>query len=309
MKIIIETPTWLGDSVMISPAIENIINHYDEPELTLIGSEISIEVLKNQPKVVKTQVLNKKLIKQFKSLRNLGQYDVFFSFRGSFTSKINKFFISSSKKYQFNKDLFSEGHQVEKYNSFINYYLNSKYPATKLMLYPKIKKKSSESNKLLGINPGGSYGNAKRWYPEKFAEVAINLASKYDIIIFGGVGEVDIANEIEKLLIDNKVMNYQNLAAKTSISDLIDQIADLNLLITGDSGPMHLAAAKLIPTISIFGPTNDKETSQWMNSKSIVLKKELDCQPCLKRSCPLNHHNCMKKIKVKDVLKAVHSLG
>ena len=64
MKIIIETPTWLGDSVMISPAIENIINHYDEPEVTLIGSEISIEVLKNHPKVVKTQVLDKKLIKR-----------------------------------------------------------------------------------------------------------------------------------------------------------------------------------------------------------------------------------------------------
>lgn len=309
MKIIIETPTWLGDSVMITPAIENIINHYNEPEITLFGSKNSIEALKNHPKVTETHILDKKLIKQYKSLRNLGKFDIFFSFRGSLRSKINKLFISSTQKYQFNKNLFSEGHQVEKYNSFINYYLNSKYPASNLIVYPKIQKKSSESNKLLGINPGASYGDAKRWYSQKFAEVAMNLASKYDIVIFGGVNEVDIANDIEKLLISYNVKNYQNLAAKTSIRELIDQIANLSLFITGDSGPMHLAASKKIPTISLFGPTNDKETSQWMNSKSIILKKELDCQPCLKRSCPLNHHNCMKKIEVDDVLRAVEALG
>ncbi len=68
---------------------------------------------------------------------------------------------------------------------------------------------------------------------------------------------------------------------------------------------MHLAAAYQIPTVAIFGPTNDKETSQWMNEKSIVVKKNLECQPCMKRTCPLKHHKCMKLLEAADVLGAV----
>ena len=80
------------------------------------------------------------------------------------------------------------------------------------------------------------------------------------------------------------------------------------LLITGDSGPMHVAAAFQVPTVAIFGPTQDDETSQWMNDKSTIVKKNLDCQPCMKRTCPLKHHNCMKLIKANDVLTVVAKL-
>ena len=72
---------------------------------------------------------------------------------------------------------------------------------------------------------------------------------------------------------------------------------------------MHLAASFQVPTVAIFGPTKDEETSQWMNNKSIIVKKDLDCQPCMQRTCPLKHHNCMKHIKAIDVLNAVKSLG
>ena len=85
-------------------------------------------------------------------------------------------------------------------------------------------------------------------------------------------------------------------------------ISKLYLFITGDSGPMHIAASFQIPTIAIFGPTNDNETSQWMNQKSIIVKKDLACQPCMKRKCPLIHHDCMKTIKTDDVLNAVKTI-
>jgi heptosyltransferase-2 len=106
------------------------------------------------------------------------------------------------------------------------------------------------------------------------------------------------------------VTNYQNLAGRTTITELIDRISSLDLFITGDSGPMHVAAAFQVPTVAIFGPTKDKETSQWRNEKSIIVKKNLECQPCMKRICPLKHHNCMKLIKAVDVLNAfkdIHS--
>jgi heptosyltransferase II len=308
MKILIELPTWLGDTVMSTPAIENLVHCFNDSKITLIGSVVSVEALKNHPKVTKTYVLDKNYINLYKTIKGFGKFDVFFSFRSSFRSKFMKFCISSKSKYQFDKNFFIKGHQVEKYNNFINKSINITSIPDKLKLYGQKKNKDSK-NKLLGINPGASYGSAKRWYPKQFADVATNLSSHYDIIIFGGAEEKEIAKDIEKYLIEKGVDNYQNLASITTIKDLISQIANLDLFITGDSGPMHLAAAFQVPTVAIFGPTKDEETSQWKNEKSIIVKKNLECQPCMKRKCPLKHHNCMKLIKSVDVLDAVNSIA
>jgi len=306
MKILIELPTWLGDAIMVTPAIENIVNFENDVEITFIGSFVAIEALKNHPKVVKTAVLDKKYTSLYKTSHNLGNFDAFFSFRSSIRSKFLKFLISAKNKYQFDKNKYQNRHQVEKYNDFVNDSLSIDSAAGHLQIYGYNIVKSKK--KILGINPGASYGSAKRWYPQEFAKVASELSGQYDIVIFGGPGEVDIATDIEKVLVENSITNYQNLAGNTTIPELINQISNLDLFITGDSGPMHVAAAFQIPTVAIFGPTKDDETSQWMNKKSIIVKKNLDCQPCMKRICPLQHHNCMKLIKAVDVLKAVASI-
>ena len=308
MKILIELPTWLGDTVMASPAIENIVNYYNEPEITLVGSFTSIELINNHPKVVKAEVLNKKYTYLLKVARNLGKFDVFFSFRNSFRSRILKLLISSKNKYQFERNKYQSSHQVEKYNHFINECLNTDFLPGNLNIHSNLK---SFINKfpVVGFNPGASYGEAKRWYPEEFAVLGAKLSSQYNIVIFGGPGEEDIAADIEKLLVEKGVSNFENLAGKTSISELVNIISSLDLFITGDSGPMHLAASFRVPTVSIFGPTRDRETSQWMNDKSVIVKKKLDCQPCMKRVCPLKHHKCMNQIKAVDVLNAIDSLN
>jgi len=308
MKILIELPTWLGDAVMATPAIENIVSFFNDSEITLIGSFVAIEVMKNHPKVTKHYVLDKNYLNLYSNIKSFGDFDAFFSFRSSFRSKFIKFWISAKNKYQFNKFLYSKGHQVEKYNNFINYSLNLNKSADKLVVHNKYKYKykyKDTERKLLGINPGASYGRAKQWYPKKFAKVATELSNQYDIIIFGGSGEKAVAADIEKYLIENGVKNYRNLAAKTNIQELMNCISNLDLFITGDSGPMHLAAAFKVPTVTIFGPTKSAETSQWMNQKSEIVKKNLKCQPCMQRDCPLMHHNCMKQIQVVEVLKAV----
>ncbi len=311
MKVLIELPTWLGDCIMATPAIENIVNFYNDVEIIFIGSFVSIEAMKNHPQVVKTAVLDKKYGALYKTAKDLGKFDAFFSFRSSLRSKFMKFFISSENKYQFDKNKYINCHQVKKYNDFVNDSLNTDFSAGKLVLRVKHSKLSIKNSSfpLLGINPGASYGSAKRWYPQEFAKVASELSSQYDIVIFGGPGEKDIATDIERSLIEEGVNNYQNLAGDTTIPELIEQISSLDLFITGDSGPMHVAAAFQVPTVAIFGPTKDDETSQWMNEKSIIVKKNLDCQPCMKRTCPLQHHDCMNLIKAIDVLKAVNSIN
>jgi len=303
LKILIELPTWLGDAVMATPAIENIVNFYNDVEITFIGSFVSIEAIKNHPKAIKTFVLDKKYTSLYKISRDLGNFDAFFSFRSSIRSKFLKFLISAKKKCQFDKNKYQNRHQVEKYNDFVNDSLSIDSTAKKLQIYGYNNVKSKK--KILGINPGASYGSAKRWYPQEFAKVASELSSEYDIVIFGGPSETDIAGDIEQALINSDIRNYKNLAGNTTITELLDQISHLDFFITGDSGPMHVAAAFQVPTIAIFGPTKDKETSQWMNKKGIIVKSNIDCQPCMERTCPLRHHNCMRLIKAQNVLDVI----
>jgi heptosyltransferase-2 len=307
MRILIELPTWLGDTVMASPAIDYITKFFSESEIFLIGSSSALDILKDHPKVKDTHILDKNYSNLLKTITSFEEFEAFFSFRGSIRSKLIKFLIKSNRKYQFNNALYADCHQVEKYNNFVKESLKICSLPTELKL-PIQKKIKSSNKKLLGINPGASYGSAKRWYPKEYAAVAAALSSHYDVIIFGGNEEKDIAKDIEKYLIDEGVINYKNLSAQTSISQLLHKISNLDLFITGDSGPMHIAAAYKIPTVAIFGPTNAEETSQWLNENGKIIKRNLTCQPCMKRKCPLGHHNCMKSIKSEEVLEVINLL-
>jgi len=310
MKYLIELPTWLGDAVMATPAIENIRTHDPDAQLILFGSFLSTQLFGEHPNVTKIIVdESRKEGNRFWSLyryaREIGSVDAAISFRGHFASRFLLWMTDAKRKCLYTKKKETERHQVLRYNDFVNHCLGTGYEAGPLKLYLEETSVPTSKRKRLGINPGATYGSAKRWYPEKFARVGAVLSKEYDIVIFGGPGEKDIAADIEKGLKAAGVQNYTNLAGKTSIPELMRQIASLDLFITGDSGPMHLGAAFGIPTVAIFGPTKEKETSPWMNAKSLIVKKEMACAPCMKRTCPLKHHECMKLIGAEDVLAAV----
>ena len=310
-RIFLEIPTWLGDAIMTTPAIENLIKTYPNAKITLLGSFVSTQAFKGYKNIDKVIVDDtKKSGNRYKNLINLaksiGQVDLAISFRRSISSKFMMFFIKAKKKFNYKRLTKKEIHLALRYNDFLNKSLNLTNEAGDLKLYFK---PFEYSKPTLGINPGATYGSAKRWYPQEFAKVAIELSAKYDIVIFGGPGETEIAKDIEDELIKNDISNYQNLAGKTSISELIEKIAGLSLFVTNDSGPMHVAAAYKIKTISIFGPTKFTETNQWHNDKNgLIVTKNLDCAPCMKRVCPLKHHNCMKTITANDVLESIEKL-
>jgi heptosyltransferase II len=292
---------------MTTPAIENISNYFGEIEITIFGPKTSVELIKNHPKVVNSLIIDSKNQFSLKTYTNLGSFDFYYSFRGSTRAKIIKFIVNARNKYQFDHKKFANRHQVKKYTDFINHALGANLNAGKLVSYTE-KLCNTKTSRLLGINPGASYGDAKRWSPEKFAQIAIELSDRFDIIIFGGVNELEFAKKIEGYLITNNIKNFSNLAGKTSINELTKYISSLDIFITGDSGPMHIAASLQITTVALFGPTNPNETSPWNNKHSQIIKKNLDCQPCLKRICPLKHNNCMKLIDVSDVIDSISEL-
>jgi len=309
MKIFIEVPVWLGDTIMATPAINNIILAYPNAKITLFGSFVAMEIYKNFPNIEKIVVDTSKkkgnrFLNLYKIASTLGSFDIALSFRRSFSSKVLLFFIKSAQKYHYHRLTKTKIHLVRRYNDFINKSFGLNNEAGDLELFiPKVHYHGKK--KLLGLNAGATYGSAKRWYPSEFASVATTLSKHYDIIIFGGNGEIEIANDIEKILKDNGVSNYKNLAGKTSIRELCENISMLDLFITNDSGPMHIASAYKIKTITIFGPTIERETNGWNNPQEIILRKPMKCAPCMKRICPLGHHECMKSIKASDVLEKI----
>lgn len=295
---------------MATPAIENLIKTYPDAQITLLGSFVSTQAFQGYPNIKRVIVDDtKKSGNRYKNLislaKSIGRVDLAISFRRSISSKFMMFFIKAKKKFNYRRLTKKEIHLCIRYNDFVNKVLNLQNEVGDLKLYFK---PFNYGKPTLGINPGATYGSAKRWYPEEFAKIAIEMSKKYDIVIFGGPAETNIAKDIETELVSKGITNYQNLAGKTTIHELIEKIAGLDLFITNDSGPMHIAAAYKVKTIAIFGPTKFTETNQWNNPNGEIVTKNLDCAPCMKRVCPLKHHNCMKNITAADVLNVIIKL-
>ena len=323
MKILIILPNWLGDAIMATPAIELLAKYYPHTKFTFVGSYVSIEALKYHPKceraiIDETKKAGNRFLATYKLAKELGEFDMAITFRNQIHSSLllrftntviciakkswhSMFLLSHTPSIKANKHLSLQYAQLAMTNTE-----NYQEDIGKLKLYIEAKKFEKPT---LGINAGATYGSAKRWYPERFAEVASSFSEKFDIIIFGGPGEVEMAKEIEDNLITLNTHNFTNLAGKTNIQELCANIAGCSLFITNDSGPMHVAAAYQVPTVAIFGPTKHKETSQWMNEKSKIVREDIECAPCMKRECPLKHHDCMKKITASQVIEAVKELG
>jgi heptosyltransferase-2 len=154
------------------------------------------------------------------------------------------------------------------------------------------------SRPVLGINPGASYGSAKRWFPERFAEVAnwFIRDTGGSVVIFGGKKETDIAEEIDKSIIDHKLF----LAGKTTLRELISLISECDVLVTNDSGPMHIAYGVGTPLVTIFGSTAPELTG-YADHRSAVLRNDFDCSPCFERTCKSEDMKCMWSISSDDV--------
>jgi heptosyltransferase-2 len=157
---------------------------------------------------------------------------------------------------------------------------------------------------IIGIAPGATYGPAKKWFPDRFAATADKLSEKFSaqVIIMGGKADGETAQEIQKLASANLI----NLAGKTNLLEAIYLISQCSLFISNDSGLMHIAGALNIPTVAIFGSTNPTTTSP-MGSKSVIVRREVPCSPCLKKTCPTDFR-CMRMISVEDVLPVAENL-
>lgn len=326
MNILIRMPNWIGDAVMTTPAINNLYRSFPDARFVAVGSPSVAELFADDSRFAAVVADNTKH-RRFRTLqlwrlarrlkKQHGPFDVAFAFLNSLSSRLLLFGSGArhrvGKRHDASDILLTQRtefdparHQVETMNDIVNSFLGTKLPAGRLDL--PTKKRFHFPRPTLGINPGATYGSAKRWPSERFAEAAAELSYEFDIVIFGGPDERCIAEEIAGQLQEMGVDCFTNVAGRTTIQQLVAMIAGLDLFITNDSGPMHIAAAMGIPTVAIFGPTNVVQTSPWGNPRVAIVKRDMECSPCMQRTCPLKHHACMLEVTTDEVIDAAESL-
>jgi len=152
---------------------------------------------------------------------------------------------------------------------------------------------------VIGISPGAAYGNAKRWLPDRFAEVARKFAPmSAAVLVFGSASERPLCEEVAGAL-SRCHIPARNLAGQTTLREFIDLAAACRLFLTNDSGAMHVASALGVPTVAVFGATDDATTGP-TGSLARVVREHAECSPCLLRDCPIDHR-CMTRVTADQV--------
>ncbi|HEX4122613.1 MAG TPA: lipopolysaccharide heptosyltransferase II [Verrucomicrobiae bacterium] len=158
-----------------------------------------------------------------------------------------------------------------------------------------------EGRPWFGLNPGAEYGPAKRWPAERFIEAAAELRKKTNCrwVIFGGAGDADLAAKIAGEIGEETL----NLAGKTSLRELAAALKICDLVLTNDTGPMHLASAVGARVVAIFGSTSPELTGPIFSSRARIVRQAVPCAPCFLRECPIDLR-CLRGITPEQVVVA-----
>jgi heptosyltransferase-2 len=157
---------------------------------------------------------------------------------------------------------------------------------------------------VIGVSPGAAYGTAKRWLPERFAESANRVAGELGagVAIFGSKDERPLCESVAAMIAGPA----KNFAGETSLAEFIDLAAACRVYLTNDSGAMHIASALGVPTVAVFGATDDQATGP-TGPLAKVVRETVECSPCLKRECPIDHR-CMTRVGAARVAEAALEL-
>ncbi|WP_324082326.1 lipopolysaccharide heptosyltransferase II [Geomonas sp.] len=333
-KILVRSVNWLGDAVMITPALGAIRRHFPDAEITVLANPLVSQMFANHPSVDKVITFERGKHRGLMGrLRLAGQlrqqhFDLAIIFTNSFEGALIPWLAGIPLRAGKNSDgrglllthpwpktlQNTKEHQVLNYLDMVKFFgIPSIAPV--LSLATTTEEDGAMAKRLaaagiapgdfvLGVNPGATFGSAKRWYPERFAEVARGLSERWGarVVITGGSTETEMAARIQEQL----GAGCLNLAGATSVRELMALIKRCNFFITNDSGPMHIAAAFDVPLVAIFGSTDHRTTSAFFSHGTIV-RHDTDCAPCMKRECPTDHR-CMTAVTASEVIEAADAL-
>jgi heptosyltransferase-2 len=164
-----------------------------------------------------------------------------------------------------------------------------------------------KARSVIGVSPGAAYGSAKRWLAERFAESAVTVAREIDsaVVVLGSEAEHGICEQV-RMRVSGAGVESVNLAGLTKLDAFIEITAACRLMLTNDSGAMHIASAMGVPTVAVFGATDDAATGP-TGEHARVVREQVECSPCLLRECPIDHR-CMTRVDAARVARTALEL-
>ena len=337
MKILIRATNWIGDAVLSLPAIRAVRARYPAAELCVLArrwvagvyeGEKSVDRILNlqgAPGVRDTQA-------KWRAVQELRRerFDLAIALPNSFESALLLWLAAIPRRVGYARDgrsllltqavPTSQPDYVPRHQRF--YYLELLRRAgiiDELPVVPDIRFDGVESSRsrgevliaarganlpVIGVSPGAAFGGAKRWLPERFAAAARRGVEKTgaSVLVFGSQAEQQLCGEVAA------ACGGINLAGQTTLREFIDMTAACTVFLSNDSGAMHIAAALGIPLVAVFGPTDETATGP-VGPAACMLRQPVECAPCLKRECPIDHR-CMTRVTAEMVaIEALHMIS
>jgi heptosyltransferase II len=331
-RILIRGTNWIGDAILTLPAIDSIRATYPEAHMAILAKPWLADVYRIFGAADEVMIYEKtddnawgvfRLAQRLRERR----FDAAILLQNAIEAAIIARFAGIPVRAGYDSDgrgillthrvrrtkEIKKAHQVDYYLGMvealgcvsIDKEMQLKTKIDSLAAQDILRKYTAGNQKpVVGIAPGATYGPAKKWFPARFAAVADRITNILNcrVIILGGKSDADAAAEVCKCA----RTEITNLAGRTDLKEAIHLISQCRLFISNDSGLMHIAGALEIPTIAIFGSTNPETTSP-MGKQSLVIRREVSCSPCLKKTCPTDFR-CMELISVDDVFNAAGNL-
>lgn len=333
-NLVVRVPNWIGDAVMCLPALMDLRDHFSHAKITVLAKPAIGDLLNGHPAVDEIMVIPQEckgglgLVKLIRRVKKR-QFTQAVLFQNAFEAAILSWAAGIPSRIGYATDgrscLLSESippppptlHQTLYYQHLVTRITRStgKKRTPQLFLAPEVTQAcvrkfpdvfSSSNRIMIGINPGSVYGSAKRWMPERFAEVGDRLVEEVGptlarCVVIGGKGEEVLGQYIARRMQYPPIV----LSGKTSIQELMGVLARCVVLVTNDTGPMHVAQALGVPVAAIFGSTDSSSSGPLGESQGMV-KASVRCAPCFLRACPIDHR-CMTQVSIEQVTKVASS--
>ena len=330
-RVLVRSPTWVGDAVMCLPALNALRLLFPEAEITVAARPGTADIFRDSKSV--NDVFIQRSGGAFAALTNArelrrGRFNLAVLFQNAFAAAATVLlagvplrvgYATDRRRALLTSALAVPAWKDERHESF--YYLNIVAELEQIIFdsssliesepvfdfsVSTTRKEAArrllrDSGKGAGqpiaiLCPGSVNSRAKRWPPERYAELADRfIDAAFDVVLVGSPGEIDVSNEVN----DRARHNPLVLTGKTTVAELVALISIADLLVTNDTGPAHVGAALGTTTLVIFGPTNPLTTYP-RSSFAELIRQPPDCAPCMLRDCPIDHR-CMTAISVDEV--------
>ncbi|HEY0665102.1 MAG TPA: lipopolysaccharide heptosyltransferase II [Gallionella sp.] len=332
-RILVIGPSWVGDTMLMQPMLRRLKQRHPESIIDVLAPPWTDELLMSMPEV--NEVIRNpfphgalNLLERYRLGKQLrtGQYDQAIVLPNSLKSALVPFFAGIPLRTGFVGEmrygLLNDARRLDKTKLplMVERYAQLAEQASDDIARPlpnpelkvsqdhldvALKKLDLTLDKPVAVFcPGAEYGPAKRWPVSYFAEIAQRLQQHgFAVWLVGSAKDKSIADKIVAL--GNPAC--RNLCGSTSLGDAIALLSCADLVISNDSGLMHLSAALDRPMLALFGSSSPQFTPP-LSPKAEVIKLELKCSPCFQRECPQGHFNCMMQLTPDKVWEKIEKM-